>query len=224
MAAIRQKVKDLLEAKGIKMTNASIAIGQNHAYLQQYIRYGRPPKLSESARIGLAKLLGVSEEELLDERQIAEKALIAVSSPSLASKAPVSLPIINATACCGNGIENETENVIGFWQIPRDEYRAITTAAPERVKMLKVQGDSMEDTLSDGDWVLVDASHNFLGSDGLYLIKKGTALSVKRLQTTVSGDILIKSDNSKYDTEKEPHQNVVIVGKVVYTLKAEKVG
>lgn len=224
MEDIRQKIRILLKEKGVKMSNASIAIGQNQAYLQQFIRYGRPQKLSESARKGLALYLGISEDELLDERQKAEKKLLAAYPQSISNNSPVSLAIINATACCGNGIENETENIVGFWQIPRNEYRAITTADPECVKMLRVQGDSMEDTLSDGDWVLVDVSHNFLDSDGLYLITKGAALSVKRLQTTVSGEILIKSDNKKYDTEKEFPKNVTVAGKVIYTLKAEKVG
>ena len=136
----------------------------------------------------------------------------------------VSIEMINAMVCCGNGLENFAENVIGFWQMPKEEYRAISTIAPDNVKMLRVFGDSMETTLSDGDWVLVDISRNYLDSDGLYLIKKTTALAVKRLQTTVSGDVLIKSDNEKYDTEKEPVQNITIIGKVIYTLKAEKVG
>ena len=136
----------------------------------------------------------------------------------------VSIAVLDARACCGNGIENADDKVVGYWHIPETEYREITHANPDNIKMLRVFGDSMEPTLKDGDWVLVDISRNFLDSDGLYLIKKTTALAVKRLQTTVSGDILIKSDNTKYDTEREPLSVIVIIGKVVYTLKAEKVG
>lgn len=144
-------------------------------------------------------------------------------SPAL-SPDTVSIAVLDARACCGNGIENADDKVVGYWHIPEIEYREITHANPDNIKMLRVFGDSMEPTLKDGDWVLVDISRNFLDSDGLYLIKKTTALAVKRLQTTVSGDILIKSDNTKYDTEREPLSVIVIVGKVVYTLKAEKVG
>lgn len=142
----------------------------------------------------------------------------------LKRKDVIEIEIFSATACCGNGIENADDKVVGFWHIPETEYREITHANPDNIKMLRVFGDSMEPTLSDGDWVLVDISRNFLDSDGLYLIKKTTALAVKRLQTTVSGDILIKSDNTKYDTERESLSVIVIVGKVIYTLKAEKVG
>lgn len=136
----------------------------------------------------------------------------------------VHVAIINATACCGNGIENETENVVGFWQIPRDEYRAITTAAPEHVKMLRVFGDSMEGTLSDGDWVLVDISRNYIDGDGLFLIRMTSGLAVKRIQNSIGGKIVIKSDNKKYDNIESSAEEIPVIGKVIYTLKAEKVG
>lgn len=136
----------------------------------------------------------------------------------------VSIEMIDATACCGNGIENFAENVIGFWQMPKEEYRAISTIAPENIKMLRVYGDSMEPTLSDGDWVLVDISRNFFDSDGIFLIRLSTGLAVKRIQGTLGTDVVICSDNAKYKPITASAREVVIVGKVIYTLKAEKVG
>lgn len=136
----------------------------------------------------------------------------------------VSIEMIDATACCGNGIENFMENVVGFWQMPKEEYRAISTIAPEHVKMLRVFGDSMETTLSDGDWVLVDISRNFFDSDGIFLIRLSTGLAVKRIQGTLGTDVVICSDNPKYKPITASAREVFIVGKVIYTLKAEKVG
>jgi len=136
----------------------------------------------------------------------------------------VSIEMIDAAACCGNGIENFMENVVGFWQMPKDEYRAISTIAPEHVKMLRVFGDSMETTLSDGDWVLVDISRNFFDSDGIFLIRLSTGLAVKRIQGTLGKDVVICSDNQKYRPITAAAQEVAIIGKVIYTLKAEKVG
>lgn len=56
----------------------------------------------------------------------------------------INIEMLNASACCGDGTENFTENVIGYWQMPKEEYRAISTIAPEHIKMLRVYGDSME--------------------------------------------------------------------------------
>lgn len=136
----------------------------------------------------------------------------------------VSIEMIDAAACCGNGIENFMENVVGFWQMPKEEYRAISTIAPDNVKMLRVFGDSMETTLSDGDWVLVDISRKFFDSDGIFLIRLSTGLAVKRIQGTIGTDVVICSDNPKYRPITAATSDVQIVGKVIYTLKAEKVG
>ncbi len=136
----------------------------------------------------------------------------------------VNIEIINVTACCGNGIENFAENVVGFWQIPKEEYRVITNIDPEKIKMLRVYGDSMQPTLCDGDWVLVDISRNFFDSDGLFLIRISTGLAVKRIQGTLGNDIVIGSDNPLYKPITSPKADVTIIGKVIYTLKAEKVG
>lgn len=136
----------------------------------------------------------------------------------------VSIEMIDAAACCGNGIENFMENVIGFWQIPKTEFQTITFANPESVKMLRVFGDSMEPTLKDGDWVLVDTSRNAVDSDGMFLIRMTSGLAVKRIQNTIGSDIVIKSDNSKYDNITASASDVYVVGKVIYTLTAEKVG
>ncbi len=136
----------------------------------------------------------------------------------------INIEMLNASACCGDGTENFTENVIGYWQMPKEEYRAISTIAPEHIKMLRVYGDSMEKTLSDGDWVLVDISRNFFDSDGIFLIRLSTGLAVKRIQGTLGTEVVICSDNKLYHPITAPAGEIQIVGKVIYTLKAEKVG
>lgn len=222
---IRQKIDELIRAKdGVDYASVSAALGKNTAYIHQYISKKSPRVLSDPHRKIVANILGIDETELMTDEQRIQERRISIIGTVKPSSDTVSIAVLDARACCGNGIENADDKVVGYWHIPEMEYKEITYANPDNIKMLRVFGDSMEPTLKDGDWVLVDISRNFLDSDGLYLIKKTTALAVKRLQTTVSGDILIKSDNTKYDTEREPLSVIVIVGKVVYTLKAEKVG
>lgn len=136
----------------------------------------------------------------------------------------VSIEMIDAAACCGDGIEALSENVVGFWQMPKSEFQTITFANPDVIKMLRVFGDSMEPTLKDGDWVLVDTSRNYIDSDGIFLIRLSTGLAVKRIQGTLGSDVVICSDNPKYRPITAAAREVFIIGKVIYTLKAEKVG
>ena len=166
----------------------------------------------------LATILNIDIHDLLPEE------FKNVNFKTNKSKESIIIDMLDTTACCGNGVENISENVIGFWQMPLNEYRHITFANPDNIKMLRVYGDSMEPTLSDGDWVLVDISKNFIDSDGIFLIRMSSGLAVKRIQNTIGKAVVVKSDNSKYDNITADIGNVAIVGKVIYTLKTEKVG
>ena len=48
------------------LKKASLAIGRNHAYLQQFIQRGTPRRLPEEVRHALAAYLGVTESALRD--------------------------------------------------------------------------------------------------------------------------------------------------------------
>ncbi len=61
---VRQLILDKLEEKGLTMSEASLKIGKNHAYLQQFLKRGFPIELPEKSRIPLAELLGLSEDQL----------------------------------------------------------------------------------------------------------------------------------------------------------------
>ena len=61
---VRKLILEKLAEKGLTMSEASLKIGYNHAYLQQFLKRGHPIELGEKSRIPLAELLGVSEDEL----------------------------------------------------------------------------------------------------------------------------------------------------------------
>lgn len=64
MDAVRKLILDRLMELGMNMSEASIKIGKNHAYLQQYLKRGIPAKLGEDEREKLSSLLGIPEDQL----------------------------------------------------------------------------------------------------------------------------------------------------------------
>ena len=64
MDVVRKLILEKLAEKGLTMSEASIKIGKNHAYLQQFLKRGYPVELGEKSRIPLAELLGVPEDQL----------------------------------------------------------------------------------------------------------------------------------------------------------------
>lgn len=137
-------------------------------------------------------------------------------------KNEVTIEMIDATACCGDGIDNLPEKTCGHWRLPIAEFKSITSSNPENLRMLRVQGDSMQPTINEGDWVWVDTSNNYIGSDGMYLIRMATGLAVKRLQSGLS-NVVIKSDNPTYSDITADVGEVKIIGKVVYILNGRRV-
>src|SRR3954462_7129450 len=64
MDVVRKLILERLEELGLKMSEASLKIGKNHAYLQQFLKRGYPLELPEKSRLPLAQLLEVPEEKL----------------------------------------------------------------------------------------------------------------------------------------------------------------
>jgi phage repressor protein C with HTH and peptisase S24 domain len=64
MDVVRKLILEKLAEKGLTMSEASLKIGKNHAYLQQFLKRGYPIELTEKSRIPLAELLGLTEEQL----------------------------------------------------------------------------------------------------------------------------------------------------------------
>ena len=233
-----QWINDELLRRGISQAEFAKRVDWQQARVSELISDKRDipgTKLYNIAKflgVDLGKLTAYNSGKNSDIPLPAHMAGVNALSESLSSffspnpAATVSIDIISATACCGTGIENFAENTTGQWIISAEDFRAISLSSqPENIKMLKVRGDSMEPTLKDGDWVLADISRRTPESDGMYLLRLSTGLAVKRLQGSVSPDtITVKSDNPKYDAENAKLSDIAILGRIVYTLKSEKVG
>lgn len=221
---IREFIEKEILNRGLSLAGVSQQIGKNAAYLHQFINKGSPVRLPEEQRHKLAYILQIDEQELTDVPLMPHFTGTASAAEKLASfltKDDVVIDMIDATACCGDGIDNLPEKVCGHWKLPAAEFKSITAGQPENIKMLRVQGDSMMPTINEGDFVWVDISNNFASSDGIYLIRMATGLAVKRLQAGLS-DIVIKSDNSRYSDITAAVGEIQIIGKVVYILNGRK--
>ena len=64
MDLVRTLILERLDKARITMSAASLSIGRNASYLQQFLKRGIPEELHERDRAALAVLLGVPEEDL----------------------------------------------------------------------------------------------------------------------------------------------------------------
>jgi phage repressor protein C with HTH and peptisase S24 domain len=87
--------------------------------------------------------------------------------------------------------------------------------ANAQLSAIRVQGDSMEPLLHDGDEILVDRTQRAL-RDGIHVVRLGDALMVKRLAPAGPGRATLLSQNYAYPPIEVALAELEIVGRVVW--------
>jgi len=112
----------------------------------------------------------------------------------------VQVPEYSVTASMGNGTENGHEEIIGHWPLPATYLNDLGMSLSKSC-VIAAAGDSMESTIMHGDRVLVDRAQNQVTGEGIYVVRIGHGLLVKRVQPRADGSLVLISDNPTYPPE-----------------------
>lgn len=115
--------------------------------------------------------------------------------------AAVAMYDIEAAAGAGRSFEGEPVQSVLYFH--HDEL-ATLGLQPGRVAGVKVRGDSMEGTLDDGDWVLVNLADTDYRREGVFLLLVSGERRIKRVQRLAGGALYLISDNEHYQPEMIP--------------------
>jgi hypothetical protein len=205
----RAMLDQLIRERGEDYVGLSRLLGRNPAYVQQYIKRGSPRRLAEDDRRLLARYFGVDEALLGGP-----------AAGTHVEEGLVSVPRLEVNASAGPGaLEAEGKRLgrIGFdaaWL----RRLGLGGGSAGRLSVIRVDGDSMSPTLSDGDEILVDRDDG-AGRlrDGIYVLRIEETLVVKRLALGPGGRLSVRSDNDAYPgwPDLEPAA-VDVVGRVVW--------
>lgn len=130
---------------------------------------------------------------------------------------PALVPVYSVEASAGSGrVVDLEEHIANLAFSPR--YLAEMTAARGRdLAAIRVRGDSMEPTLLDDDMVLIDRTKTSLDYDGLFVLRFGEALHVKRVGRGRSrATVQVISDNRIYPAVEMERTEIEVVGKVLW--------
>lgn len=227
----RLRVMKLIQQKRTDLKKASLAIGRNAAYLQQYLYRGIPKTLPEDAREALAVFLGVPEESL---RPAKTESAVEPALPQVVAAASVSaigggmpgfsqVPELDVRASAGHGAFHEgDEEIKAVWMFPDAVIRHELRARSANLRIITIDGDSMEPLLASGDRVLVDTSQRVPAPPGIFVIWDGLGIVAKRIEhipTAEPSRIVIKSVNPIYGDYERPTEEVNIIGRVIWAGK-----
>ncbi|HYE28214.1 MAG TPA: S24 family peptidase [Allosphingosinicella sp.] len=203
----RAALDQLIRERGDDYAGLSRLLGRNAAYVQQYIKRGTPRRLAEDDRRRLAHYFGVDEALL--------------GGPSYPSgEGLLSVPRLDVDASAGPGAVGTVERRLGRIGFDAAWLRQLGLAGGGhgRLSVIRVSGDSMSPTLSDGDEILVDREDDARRlRDGIYVLRVEGTLVVKRLALAPDGRLSANSDNSAYPgwPDLDP-AGLDVVGRVVW--------
>jgi phage repressor protein C with HTH and peptisase S24 domain len=206
MENVREELDRLIQKRNYGYAAISRLLGRNPSYVQQFIKRGSPRKLDDEDRKTLASFFGVDEQVLGGPANLVLDGL-------------VEIPVLDVEASAGFGAVAASENAQTRFGFDERWLRSLTAAKSASLSIVRVMGDSMEPTLSDGDEVLVDASdHASRLRDGIYVLRADDALVVKRVAIKPGGkQITIASDNPAYPTWNDMDRSEVhVVGRVIW--------
>jgi phage repressor protein C with HTH and peptisase S24 domain/DNA-binding XRE family transcriptional regulator len=91
---------------------------------------------------------------------------------------------------------------------------------PGQVALIRARGDSMAQTIRDGDLMVLDLGAQDAETEGVYVLHLDRVLVAKRLQRLYDGSIRVTSDNAAYQEQVVPPDRaevLSIIGRVVWT-------
>lgn len=225
----------------IKQDDIAEAIGRDRSVVSKMLR-GKGSSITLDRVPALAQLYRVSQSEILrraglriEEAESSEESLVTIDRapdqiPVAASSLHAgllevggieyaSIPRYDARLSAGPGALAESNaEPLGFTLYESQWLSALTRASPSHLALVRVDGDSMEPTLFNGDWVLVDRTQRKFSREGIYAMRVGDTLWVKRLSLNLRERLIrIISDNrDKYPMQELSEEDVALVGRIIW--------
>lgn len=170
-----------------------------------------------SSLVNLAKAAGVSVEWLATGRGQALK-----SRPEIQRKIPAEFVATPGSSTREAGAKAGLSNaqispqIVDYLSFTPEWLKRAFDLDAEGLALIEVVGDSMSPTIDDGDLVLADTREIRFKSDGIYVIRSGDDLSVKRVQREPDGRLTVRSDNHAYHTVTVAADRLSLFGRVLW--------
>ena len=201
---ILSRMKSVLEVSMDKDVAAYFGIKQ--ASVHNWRKRGTVP-YEQCVQLSLEK--GVSLDWLVIGR---DEGGAIESFPTAKDNNYTEIPLYDVEASAGDGSFFDQEQIASYLKF-RNDWMSREGLHQKDLVAIRVSGDSMDGTLADGDTVLIDRSKK--KPDGVFAIRIGDTLRIKRLQMMADGSLRVSSDNQMYQAEVIHPENlnqVEIVG------------
>lgn len=219
------KLKALRERAGISVRgmagHADMNVGRYRHYEDRFKKDYLPLDVAEIFANILQKN-GIARDEVMALAGVEDGASgpVWVDSGDKAPDGTEMVPLYDVSASAGHGSVVADEDRIAHIAFNPDYLREVINASKSHLQVIKVQGESMQPTLSDGDLIMIDRSKTDLNYDGLFVLRFGDSLQVKRVgRSPAPGSVEVISDNPAYGRRDWPTSSIDALGRVIWVGK-----
>lgn len=212
------RIKKLMQEKDISMRQLSRIAGVSHPSVAQWLKGEARPR--EKPLAAMAAYFNVPPGWIL----FGEDAPLAAAS--IDDGEYLTIPLLDQFAGCGNMVVSKEMKVVQMIKVARDWFKrkASSFSSLTNLHIIVATGDSMEPTICDGDFVVVDSGQCEIKADAVYSLCYGESVYLKRVQKHPNGHILLISDNSRYSPMELAEQDgITVVGRVVLAFNVHKI-
>jgi phage repressor protein C with HTH and peptisase S24 domain len=110
----------------------------------------------------------------------------------------------------------QNQQIVDYLSFRPDWLQRVLNLDLHGIALVEVIGDSMSPTADEGDVVLIDLRETRFRHDGVYVLRTGNDLAVKRLQRQPDGSILIRSDNPAYESYAVQPEETSVLGRALW--------
>lgn len=190
----------------INLKQLSLALGRNHAYLQQYMRRGSPQTLPEEVRYKLAELLDI-DEGILRPTTLGFKP---VRGKPLGDEDEALLAIDFLPHPAHQNLDSTTWHIGRMFAFAQD----ITGGSPA-LKLVVVGDDMMKPSMSRGDILIIDTADTDPKVAGLFAIDGGDHIRVRYIEevTGEAGNVVVRHETSSGFGVKQKRNKLKVLGR-----------
>lgn len=200
---------------------AATAIGLGHNQLRRIISEQAVPSFPAIAL--LARKSGYRFQWLAFNEQPEKEPDVGGTSlaPPLLAAQFVWIPEYDARAAAGESAMNHETEIRSAFPVPLSMIEGMGVM-PERLRMMKAQGTSMEPDIRDGDSMIIVIGEETIRDGEIYVHNIGDDTLVKQLQLEPDGGVTLISKNPSFGPRKigkSDRSRLSIAGRVLGALK-----
>lgn len=205
-AVMVQRIREQMKKTGISARELAEKAEVGRSFIYDILS-GKSSNPTTKKIAAVAGVLGVSVPYLLDENAISEDM----------GADFIKIPFVSQYSLVEGTLQEEKSGSNFYLQ---KDFAAKFNSVSADLRVLRVQGDSMQPTLLHNDVILVDLTKKSPTPPGVFVVHDGIGVTIKRLEC-VSGAVEapmlnIHSDNPHYASYSGRQADLRIIGRAIW--------